>query len=251
MGLARNLRDSVRKLARSTPLDQLQKSGVKNVNVLGVDRIVALIEEAVSRSLRRHLLVSDREKVVSATSKEFLDMLRRNEDLERSREDLERQKGEAEAQTEKLFERIQSLRGDLDRKVESYIQDLDTSGEDAAVRDRLDEFTAALDPQNRDRVKDFVQGLLDHQRKLVALAEAQVREREVERLQRRLDKLSDALERSERAREAAGNLAYVESGISSVYSEVQGLSPSDQNYQRKKELISDIFRANLLLQKGG
>ena len=42
----------------------------------------------------------------------------------------------------------------------------------------------------------------------------------------------------------------MEVGVSSVYREVQGLSSDDINYQRKKELVYEIFRANLELQKG-
>ena len=41
----------------------------------------------------------------------------------------------------------------------------------------------------------------------------------------------------------------VDEGISSVYREAQGLDESDSNAGRKKELMADIFRANLKLQK--
>src|SRR5690606_31230334 len=50
--LKRSLKEAVRKLAYSTSVDQLKKRGVTKVNVLGIDRVVALIDEAVHRSLR-------------------------------------------------------------------------------------------------------------------------------------------------------------------------------------------------------
>ena len=51
------------KLAYSTSVDQLKKRGVNKVNVLGVDRIAMLIQEAVKKSLRFRLLALDREEV--------------------------------------------------------------------------------------------------------------------------------------------------------------------------------------------
>ena len=65
--LKSSLKDAVRRLAFSTSVDQLKKRGVKNVNVVGLDRIVQLIEEAVHRSLKNRLLVGDRMAVADAT----------------------------------------------------------------------------------------------------------------------------------------------------------------------------------------
>ena len=41
----------------------------------------------------------------------------------------------------------------------------------------------------------------------------------------------------------------MEAGIASVYREVQGLSDADNQFGKKKELMADIFAANLQLQK--
>ena len=42
----------------------------------------------------------------------------------------------------------------------------------------------------------------------------------------------------------------VESGISSLYREVQGLSTDESQYEKKKGLMDDIFQANMALQQG-
>ena len=42
----------------------------------------------------------------------------------------------------------------------------------------------------------------------------------------------------------------VDGGISSVYREVQGVADGDGQAGRKKELMAEIFKANLALQRG-
>ena len=50
-GFKETLKDAVRQMSFRTSLDKLKKKGVQNVNVLGIDRIISLIEAAVHRSL--------------------------------------------------------------------------------------------------------------------------------------------------------------------------------------------------------
>jgi hypothetical protein len=75
-GFREMLKAAVRQMARRTPLDQLRKKGFKEVDVLGIDRIVGLIEEAVHRGLKSRLYGIEREAVAEATKAEFLRLLR-------------------------------------------------------------------------------------------------------------------------------------------------------------------------------
>ncbi|MFN9703248.1 MAG: hypothetical protein ACK595_00305, partial [Planctomycetota bacterium] len=45
-GLKDSLRDAIRQIAFRTSVDRLRKQGVKQVSVLGLDRIIALIDAA-------------------------------------------------------------------------------------------------------------------------------------------------------------------------------------------------------------
>ena len=80
-------------------------------------------------------------------------------------------------------------------------------------------------------------------------AREQVRDREVDNLQRRIRKLTSSLEETEHRLSEVTAIRNLDEGISSVYREVQGLNRSDRAYGHKKELMADIFRANLALQK--
>ena len=66
-GFKETLKDAVRQMSFRTSLDKLKKKGVQNVNVLGIDRIIALIEAAVHRSLKSRLVGIEREAVAEST----------------------------------------------------------------------------------------------------------------------------------------------------------------------------------------
>src|SRR5580765_3385692 len=94
--LSRNLVDAVRKLAFRTSVDQLRQKGVKQVNVVGLDRLAGLIEEAVKRSLTHRLAGLERDAVADATKEEFMRLLRRNQSLEKEKDEIDRMRSQAE-----------------------------------------------------------------------------------------------------------------------------------------------------------
>jgi len=74
-------------------------------------------------------------------------------------------------------------------------------------------------------------------------------QRRIEILERRLAKLADALEaRDEQL--LAGQAADQEPGIASRYSEVQGLEDGAPQGEMKRDMMAQIFSANLALQEG-
>src|SRR5690606_12944070 len=121
--LKRSLKEAVRKLAYSTSVDQLKKRGVTKVNVLGIDRVVALIDEAVHRSLRDRLLSVEREAVVDATKEEFLRLLKRNEALEKSHSELQRARERAEEELTTLRLERQKLQQELEQRLDEALLD--------------------------------------------------------------------------------------------------------------------------------
>ena len=106
--LSDSLRDAVKTLAYKTSVDQLKKRGYDKVNVLGMDRITNLIQEAVQRTLRTRLLgqlgktAVERAEVATATKREFMRLLKTNEDLSRQHDELIRLKDAAEEQVDEL-----------------------------------------------------------------------------------------------------------------------------------------------------
>ena len=126
-GFKETLKDAVRQMSFRTSLDKLKKKGVQQVNVLGIDRIIALIEAAVHRSLKSQLVGIDREAVADATKAEFLRLLRSNEDLQR-------QKSEVERQAERAEEEIDLMRRELSQKRQALKLKLDEDALDLANR---------------------------------------------------------------------------------------------------------------------
>lgn len=236
----------MRRLAFSTSVDQLKKRGVKNVNVVGLDRIVQLIEEAVHRSLKHRLLVGDRMAVADATKEEFLRLLRTNEELQQH-------KARAEEEAESLRLELTRLRQDLAAKLAmaEASQRADYVKQDEAIKDLIGAALAEAGGGDvlESRVLELVMHVVQSERRVSEAAQEAARDRDVSLLQRRIEKLSSSLESTERQLREVSSRKEVDSGIASVYREVQGLSEEDNQFGKKKELMAGIFAANLQLQK--
>ena len=75
-----------------------------------------------------------------------------------------------------------------------------------------------------------------------------VRDREVQTLRRRIEKLNDSLGETEHRLTEVSAIKKLDTGISSMFREVQGLDSSDGEFEAKNMLMSSIFEANLRLQ---
>jgi hypothetical protein len=255
-----SLKQAVRDMAYRTSVDALRKRGVEHVNVLGLDRITALIDEAVHRSLKSRLVGIEREAVADATKAEFLRLLRSNEDLQR-------QKGELEQLKERAEEEIDTLRREIDGQQQALQLRLREAaaaqagryeGENAAIAARVAEvFTTLVQERGTPSLAEVQEKTLavllevvTTERRSAEFARQALRDREIDNLQRRLHKLNDALAQTEHRLQQAAALKSIDQGISSVYRQAQGLRADEQNYARKRELMAEIFAANLRLQKG-
>jgi hypothetical protein len=87
------------------------------------------------------------------------------------------------------------------------------------------------------------------ERRSSELARQSLHDREVDTLRRRVEKLSGTLELTERRLKEVAAMRSIDDGISSMYREVQGLRHGDLQVTRKRELMAEIFQANLRLQK--
>ena len=74
-------------------------------------------------------------------------------------------------------------------------------------------------------------------------------DRRLELLERRLTKLSDSLSSTERTLSKIAQAGAPDEGIASIYREVQGISEDEPDSERKREMMSQIFQANLDLHE--
>jgi hypothetical protein len=248
--LSDSLKDVVKKLAYNTSVDQLKKKGYDKVNVLGLDRITSLIQEAVQRTLRTRLLAN-------ATKEEFMRLLKSNEHLSQQHDELRRLKDAAEEQVDdlrrELSEQERLLESKLDRAVSEAADQY--SGEDEEIAEHISVLMGELasegagDSSTRDRVLELVMAVVRSQRRQALAAREELADREVHTMQRRITKLQAALQETETRLTNVTAVRSIDDGISSVYKEVQGLNASDEAFSDKQFLMENIFAANVRLQK--
>jgi hypothetical protein len=257
-GFKESLKDAVRQLAFKTSLESLKKKGVQQVNVLGFDRITALIEAAVHRSLKSRLVGVEREAVADATKAEFVRLLRNNEDLQRQKSEVQQQRERAEEEIDTLRRELTQQNQALQLKLEQDGLSLANryDGENAVIARKVHEVVQALaqSPSTamstvEQRLMELVMNVISGERQSAEEARRALRDREVDNLQRRIKKLNDNLAATEQRLQHVASLKNVDNGISSVYREVQGLDASATHASKKKELMAEIFKANLKLQQ--
>ena len=257
MGFKDSLKDAVRQMSFRTSLDSLQKKGVKHVSVLGTDRIIALIETAVHRSLQSRLMGVEREAVADATKAEFLRLLRNNEDLQRQKSEVEQQHERAEEEIDLLRREIAQQSQVLELKLEQDALSIANryQGENAAIALKVAEVVKSLQAPGttlsaaEQRLMELVMDVVSSERQAAESARRALHDREVDNLQRRIKKLNDSLVSTEQRLQQVAAMKQVDGGISSVYREVQGVGGADEQADKKKELMAGIFQANLKLQK--
>ena len=71
----------------------------------------------------------------------------------------------------------------------------------------------------------------------------------IEQLERRVTKLTDSLTRTESELNRIAAMKDVEMGVASLYRTIQGLSTGDDQYAAKKEMLKNIFEANVALRE--
>jgi len=257
-GFKETLKDAVRQMSFRTSVDKLKKKGVQNVNVLGIDRIISLIEAAVHRSLKSRLVGIDREAVAESTKAEFLRLLRSNEDLQREKSAVEQARERAEEEIDLMRRELGQKRSALKLKLEEDAVELATryDGENAEIAKKVAAVVSSLAESEdssrgsvESRLMELVMDIVSGEREQAETARKALQDREVGNLQRRIKKLNDTLSSTEQRLQTVSAMKSVDGGISSIYREVQGLDDSDAHAGKKKELMADLFKANLMLQK--
>lgn len=252
------LKDAVRQSAFKTSLDSLKKKGVQQVNVLGLDRITSLIEAAVHRGLKSRLVGVEREAIADATKAEFLRLLRTNEDLQRQKSEVEQQRERAEEELDHLRRELAQQKQALQLRLEQDALAMANryEGENAAIALKVAAVVQgmALEPgvalsTVESRLMELVMDVVSRERKDAEQARRALHDREVDNLQRRIRKLNENLAVTEHRLQHVASLKNVDPGISSIYREVQGLDESATQAGKKKEIMAEIFKANLKLQR--
>jgi len=257
--LKQNLKEALRRFSFRTTPDDLKRRGVEKVHVVGLDRIVGLVEEAVRRTLARsfHLGNQGAGTLAAGAKEEFLRLLERTRDLEKARDEAERVRKEMESQVDTLRLQLKETESRLKRerlriKETVHAQALLEEAKLAeAVRSLFRNWEGEGDLSLlREEVIALVSAHVVQERNKALAAAMEERDEEAQRLRRRVAKLAGSLEKAEEALRNFAKNGQIDQGISSVFRTIQGLSALDPEFKRKKDVLKDIFLANLKLQKG-
>jgi GGDEF domain-containing protein len=159
--------------------------------------------------------------------------------------EIDRLREELEVQIKELSEFQESLFGDQEGQHDVWGQNL--------IARALELFREEPDQS---------QGVFRLEKAVIALIRSEVKawresstvtqmiesQREIERLERRVLKLTESLGMTEKELQRIAALKNIDLGISSIYRTVQGLQSDDGNAEQKKEMLKNLFEANLSLR---
>lgn len=255
-----------------TPPPEEVKAGRK-LKVIGKQPLAQVIDLAVSRALRRKLRKYDPAQVASVQKlvrEEFLQLLEGNArsvrgvskaafmvELERSRDNIIRSRNEARVELKELRRKMNAFVG---------LQEMDDAIEERGARSFDEVHRHVIADKMRDLFDLAARGEISQEElneQLLGLASRSVEEdrqrirnertaeydRQSENFERRISKLRGALERSELALAELAKRKDIDSGIASIYRNVQGLSLEEEDHRAKEVILEQLFRANLLLQQ--
>lgn len=261
------LQRTIRRWARSTPVEELSRRGVKTVRSVSMSKMAALLEKAVNRALIARTLgdgdeADDVDEVSAAARAEFVRLTRaelgaggdggsggefaddglrrsaRHSTLDRLKRDLAERERLASGE---LIPKPPPTRAERERReeiaLESRLRGLtDGVATGAAERSLLDSaLTIALEA-----VRDARHSAQD------ALDAEHTRERS--NLERRIAKLNQLLDDAELELRRARRGEAIDDGIASIYDGVQGLADDEDDFEKKASLMKCIFEANLALR---
>jgi hypothetical protein len=257
---SRSLADAIKRVASRTSLDQLKKRGVKNVNLIGLDRIAALIDEAVRSALKDRMMdfeTGELGDIADSTKEEFLRLLKSNEELSKSRDQVLQEKAGIESEVDRLRRELEDQQRALNERHAALAREAVIQGaaEAQQLAARIREIFALLPDKSPElaRLEEeiilvAVQGM-EAEREKNAGARLAERDREVDQLNRRIDKLARSLGQKEQELMRVAAMKSIDPGISSIYRTVQGLSGEESFYDKKREIMADIFAANMRLKQ--
>ena len=244
------LTDAVRRWAKPTTPEDLQRRGIRRIRSISLTRVASLIEKAVNRTMLARTLgdvPDDAESFSFAARTEFLRMMgqspsTRDDPLQgQAATALERLKQQVAERRRIVEEKRRSLEAgdgavgagdiELERKLRDLFLQWGGSATDPSPLER-EVIRIAVDELRKERASSERARLDDHQR-------------QIDTLERRIAKLNRLLGETEAELQRAVRKAVVEPGKSSMYDTVQGLDAMDEQFEKKTRLMTAIFEANL------
>ena len=171
--------------------------------------------------------------------------------------------GDRFIQAHEVETEVDRLRAELDHQIEeikqhqaTYFGTKDSEEESWArglIQKVLDSFQAEADQsEGVVRLKKEVIALVTEElrawRETSTVSQLLESQRQIEQLERRVRKLTDSLGVTEQELKRVMAMKNIDLGVASIYRSVQGLSGEDENAEAKRDMLKNIFEANLALR---
>jgi hypothetical protein len=244
-------------------LRQLDREGIRTVSVLDFDQIEELVGQAIERELRESAAQGERSaaSIVQGAQLEFLKLLGDDRRVEQKRDEFARQEAELASNLRELEAALGQKQVELGQRSEAVAQatldelraQLDASLAAAFLRSgkalspEASAALASLQPALRESMLALLAAAITVKSKAPAAAGD---EAELERLRRRITKLTAQLGETEQLlARARAERHEAEEGVASIYREAQGLATSAKDADLRKTLLREIFEHNRELRR--
>lgn len=268
-GIRKALKDKTERI----PLRALEKRGFRNVQVLDMRTIERIVQDAVDNTLDRRLQsvsAEERTEIEREAKAEFLKLLQEHKELRA-------QKDASDRERDKLSSQVQNLRSELTARQQELAEEEARSLDQKSFSLSAESFVelerkvrqlfgrlmgeeqrmclAQVGPKALKGLSEFERDLallidrvLGDQRDRYVEKERAEHQEKIDLLERRIAKLSKTLEQTEDTLRKVAQAKSLDPGVASIFDSVQGLDLSDIDFERKSELLKEVFIQNLSLQ---
>ncbi|MEM6671850.1 MAG: hypothetical protein AAF726_03345 [Planctomycetota bacterium] len=249
------LTETIRRWGGTTTPEDLEKRGVRKLRTVRMSHVASLIEKAVNRALIARTLDERTDESLAMSESARTEFLR----LAKAELDAHREQKETERRATSTLDRLRKELADSKKELADRESRLDVSVDDSAADDHVTERLRelfAIHAEGKDAQRVLESRTIDVALEEVRAARSRAREmqlaisrREVDRLERRIEKLTVLLDETEQQLRAVRARKTIDPGIASIYEAVQGLDEGDGMFEQKTELMRCIFEANLALRE--
>ena len=176
-------------------------------------------------------------------------------EVEASKNEILKQREQARLELNRLTRELENRQAEMRHEREAMVQDQNVDGAvvDGQLADRLEELFDSMEQteelaQIRELVMSAALETVQQERSKALDEKLRKHDSEVANYQRRISKLTESLSRTEAEIVRLAGIKDIDTGVESIYRQVQGLSENDDNAESKKEMMMAIFEANLSLQ---
>ncbi len=268
-----DVKELIRAKTQTMTLRSLERQGFRKVKVLDMATIHGIVTETVDKALKARgetLSAEERRKVEADARAEVVRLLEQQKQLVAEKGEAVRMRGLLDQEVERLRAEIATQQKSLEdaraRNVDDATFSLSTESF-GKLEDKIRRlFSQLMDGERRLALADAgpaaLKGLTTFERELASVIdriiaderdryssrEREAKGKEIELLERRIEKLNKALSDTERALCDVSAMKGIDGGLASIYKSIQGLDMTDPKYGRKKELLAEVFKQNLVLQ---